>query len=67
MTELLPLDDQRREEALVLGAFGWTAITGQGITAEETFAAPNILVMIVADQLRAQRHERTASIDGSAW
>ncbi|MEU8900417.1 TetR/AcrR family transcriptional regulator [Nocardia sp. NPDC048505] len=55
LTELLPLDDQRREEALVLGAFGWAAITGQGITAEETFAAPRALVTIVADQLgRAQ-------------
>ncbi|MFJ9370321.1 TetR/AcrR family transcriptional regulator [Nocardia sp. NPDC101769] len=52
LTELLPLDDQRREETLVLGAFGWAAIVGQGITAEETFAAPRALVMIVADQLR---------------
>ncbi|GAA5089257.1 TetR/AcrR family transcriptional regulator [Nocardia iowensis] len=56
LTELLPLDDQRREETLVLGAFGWAAIVGRGITAEETFAAPRALVTIVADQLRrAQR------------
>ncbi|USI88457.1 hypothetical protein [Rhodococcus pyridinivorans] len=40
LTELLPLDEQRREETLVLGAFGWSAITGGGITAEDTFAAP---------------------------
>ncbi|WP_433663869.1 TetR/AcrR family transcriptional regulator [Nocardia sp. CA-128927] len=52
LTELLPLDDQRREETLVLGAFGWAAIAGQGITAEETFAAPRALVALVADQLR---------------
>ncbi|WP_297625638.1 TetR/AcrR family transcriptional regulator [Nocardia sp.] len=52
LTELLPLDYQRREEAIVLGAFGTAAITGQGITAEETFAAPRALVTIVADQLR---------------
>ncbi|MBF6166455.1 TetR/AcrR family transcriptional regulator [Streptomyces gardneri] len=55
LTELLPLDGQRREEAIVLGAFGTAAITGGGITAEETFAAPRALVTIVADQLcRAQ-------------
>ncbi len=52
LTELLPLDDRRREEAFVLGAFGWAAITGSGITAEDTFAAPRALATIVADQLR---------------
>lgn len=36
----------------MLGAFGWAAITGTGITAEETFAAPRTLAAIVADQLR---------------
>ncbi|WP_139192951.1 hypothetical protein [Rhodococcus pyridinivorans] len=30
LTGLLPLDEQRREETLVLGAFGWSAITGGG-------------------------------------
>ncbi|MEV0247469.1 TetR/AcrR family transcriptional regulator [Nocardia sp. NPDC050712] len=58
LTELLPLDDQRREETFVLGAFGWAAIVDRGITAEETFAAPRALVAIVADQLR--RLQRTA-------
>lgn len=62
LTELLPLDDQRREEALVLGAFGWAAITGQGITAEETFAAPRALVMVVADQLRRAQHADGSSL-----
>lgn len=52
LNELLPLDDRRREEVLVLGAFGWAAITGQGITAEETFAAPRALTSIVTAQLR---------------
>ncbi|MFD4294016.1 TetR family transcriptional regulator [Rhodococcus sp. NPDC058532] len=55
LTELLPLDDRRREEVYVLGAFGWAAITGAGITAEETFAAPRALTTIVADQLRRAR------------
>jgi AcrR family transcriptional regulator len=62
LTELLPLDDQRRGEAIVLGAFGTAAITGQGITAEETFAAPRALVTIVADQLR-RAHRPGASAD----
>ncbi|MFI5714608.1 TetR/AcrR family transcriptional regulator [Nocardia sp. NPDC051750] len=51
LTELLPLDDQRREEAIVLGAFAAAAITGQGITTEETLAAPRALVTLVAHQL----------------
>lgn len=62
LTELLPLDDQRREEALVLGAFGWAAITGQGIAAEETFAAPRALVMVVADQLRRAQHADSSTL-----
>lgn len=52
LMELLPLDDRRREEVIVLGTFGWANVTGEGINAEETFAAPKALVTIVADQLR---------------
>ncbi len=60
LTEVLPLDEQRREEAVVLGAFNTAAISGQGITAEETLAAPRALREVVADQLRrAQRLGRT--------
>ncbi|NKR69822.1 TetR family transcriptional regulator [Rhodococcus hoagii] len=50
--ELLPLDDTRREEAIVLGAFNTASISGNGITAEETLAAPRALVAVVAEQLR---------------
>ncbi|MGI5222588.1 TetR/AcrR family transcriptional regulator [Nocardia sp. CA-290969] len=57
LTELLPLDDQRREEAIVLGAFAAAAITGQGITTEETLAAPRALVTLLAHQLA--RTDRT--------
>ncbi|MEU4314459.1 TetR/AcrR family transcriptional regulator [Nocardia sp. NPDC024068] len=52
LTELLPLDDRRRGEAIVLGAFNTAAIAGRGISAEETLAAPRALVTIVAEQLR---------------
>ncbi|RDI64822.1 TetR/AcrR family transcriptional regulator [Nocardia pseudobrasiliensis] len=56
LTEVLPLDPRRREEAVVLGAFNTAAISGQGITSEETLAAPRALRDVVADQLRrAQR------------
>lgn len=65
LTELLPLDEQRREETLVLGSFGWAAITGQGITAEETFAAPRALVTIVADQLRRARRSGASAVAGN--
>ncbi|WP_280435055.1 TetR/AcrR family transcriptional regulator [Nocardia carnea] len=51
LTELLPLDDQRREEAIVLGAFAAAATTGQGITGEETLAAPRALVTLITQQL----------------
>lgn len=51
LIELLPLDDRRREEAIVLGAFNTAAIAGQGITAEETLAAPRALVTLVTEQL----------------
>lgn len=51
LVELLPLDEERRAETIVLGSFGWANVTGQGITAEETFAAPRALSAIVADQI----------------
>ncbi|MEV0945918.1 TetR/AcrR family transcriptional regulator [Rhodococcus sp. NPDC049939] len=64
LNELLPLDDPRREEAIVLGVFNMAAITGQGITSEETLAAPRALVSILADQLRrAQYPEASADPD----
>ncbi|PWV76091.1 TetR family transcriptional regulator [Nocardia neocaledoniensis] len=58
LTELLPLDDQRQEETIVLGVFGTASVTGQGITPEETLTASRLLVSILADQLeRAPRLE----------
>ncbi|MFQ6325825.1 TetR/AcrR family transcriptional regulator [Nocardia sp. CWNU-33] len=66
LTELLPLDEQRREETIVLGSFGWAAVTGQSITAEETFAAPRTLATIIADQIeRAQRADASPDRDAA--
>lgn len=56
LTELLPLDEQRREETIVLGAFGTGSVTGQGITPEETLTASRLLVSIVSDQLGRADH-----------
>ncbi|MEV3961432.1 TetR/AcrR family transcriptional regulator [Nocardia sp. NPDC050193] len=64
LTELLPLDEQRREEVLVLNVFATAAIAGRGITAEETFAAPHALVAIVTDQLRRIRGSDRSSPNG---
>ncbi|WP_345494876.1 TetR/AcrR family transcriptional regulator [Nocardia callitridis] len=50
--ELLPLDEQRREEEIVLGAFNTAAIAGQGISSEETLAAPRALLMLIGEQLK---------------
>lgn len=59
LTELLPLDETRREEAVVLGAFNTAAIASKGISADDTHAAPRALVTIVAHHLR-QLPARTA-------
>lgn len=64
LIELLPLDEQRRQEAIVLGAFNTAAIAGQGITADETLTAPRALVAIIADQLgKAGRAPERAELD----
>lgn len=66
LTELLPLDAQRREETIVLGSFGWAAVTGQAITAEDTFDAPRTLATIIADQIaRLERAEATPERDAA--
>lgn len=49
---MLPLDRQRREEAIVLGAFHAAALTGQGIAAEETLTAPRELTALISGQLQ---------------
>ncbi|MEV0104774.1 TetR family transcriptional regulator [Nocardia sp. NPDC050799] len=60
LVELLPLDEQRRQEAIVLGAFNTAAIAGQGITTDETLTAPRALAAVLADQLgRAGRADET--------
>ncbi|MFD6855827.1 TetR/AcrR family transcriptional regulator [Rhodococcus sp. NPDC060090] len=64
LAELLPLDDRRREEVIVLGAFNTAAIVGRGLAADETHAAPRALVTIVAHHLRrAGNPDGTTDLD----
>ena len=64
LVELLPLDPVRREETIVLGAFGADTRTGDGIGSEATTAAPSALVSILQAQLRrASAASRTAELD----
>jgi TetR/AcrR family transcriptional regulator, transcriptional repressor of bet genes len=65
LTELLPLNEQRREEVIVLNVFATAAIAGRGITAEETFAAPQALVAIVTDQLRRTQSADRSGLNGA--
>lgn len=51
LVELLPLDEVRREETIVLGAFGADTRTSDGIGSEATTAAPSALVSILTGQL----------------
>ncbi|WP_431950326.1 TetR/AcrR family transcriptional regulator [Nocardia lijiangensis] len=60
LIELLPLNEQRRGDIVVLGAFDWAAITGRGSTAQETFA-PQALATVIAGQF-----ERAGRADGFA-
>ncbi|QBJ98072.1 TetR/AcrR family transcriptional regulator [Rhodococcus sp. ABRD24] len=52
LVAMLPLDQQRRDEAIVLGAFHTAALTGQGIAAEETLTAPSELTALISGQLQ---------------
>ncbi|CAM3057025.1 TetR/AcrR family transcriptional regulator [Prescottella defluvii] len=52
LVAMLPLDQERRDEAIVLGAFHAAALTGQGIAAEETLTAPRELTALISGQLQ---------------
>lgn len=60
LEELLPTDESRRRDAIVLGAFHAAAVNtdsleADSLTGEETLGAPSFLVDLVAGQLRAAR------------
>ncbi len=59
---MLPLDEQRREEAIVLGAFHAAALTGGEVVAEETLSAPRELTALIAGQLRRVGDQSTVEL-----
>lgn len=64
LTALLPLDEARKQETVVLGAFNQALMTGQGITLEEQQGAPKFLVDMIAGQLaRAQDLDASLQVD----
>ncbi|MFI8526585.1 TetR/AcrR family transcriptional regulator [Promicromonospora sukumoe] len=52
VVELLPADDARRQDTVVLNAFHTAALTASDVVAEDTLGAPRYLVTAIADQLR---------------
>jgi len=55
LAALLPLDDDRRADAVVLAAFHAAALTNEAVTPEELRGAPRVLVDLVAAQLLRAR------------
>ncbi|MFD6134244.1 TetR/AcrR family transcriptional regulator [Isoptericola sp. NPDC060257] len=55
LAALLPLDDDRRADAVVLAAFHAAALTNEAVTPEELRGAPRALVDLVAAQLWRER------------
>lgn len=51
LMELLPVDEPRRRDILVLGAFDWAAITGRDAGAAGAVAAPQALTAVIAGQI----------------
>ncbi|WP_280268710.1 TetR/AcrR family transcriptional regulator [Nocardia wallacei] len=49
---LLPLDRGRRENAIVLAAFHAASLTGSEISDDQILGPPNLLVGVIAEQLR---------------
>ncbi|GAB2702824.1 TetR/AcrR family transcriptional regulator [Nocardia thraciensis] len=49
---LLPLDEVRRENTIVLAAFHAAALTGSEVSNDQILGPPNLLVTVIADQVR---------------
>ncbi|GAA1871283.1 TetR/AcrR family transcriptional regulator [Myceligenerans crystallogenes] len=69
LAELLPADDARRQDAVVLDAFHSAALTGSEVAAADTIGAPRVIVDLVAGQLRRIEgaSRGTSSADDDAW
>ncbi|MFI2366296.1 TetR/AcrR family transcriptional regulator [Promicromonospora sp. NPDC019610] len=65
LVELLPTDDARRQDTVVLNAFHTAALTASDVDGEDTLGAPRYLVAAIADQLRRARAGAAPSDDGA--
>ncbi|MFE5307564.1 TetR/AcrR family transcriptional regulator [Isoptericola sp. NPDC056605] len=65
LAALLPLDDARRADAVVLAAFHAAALTNEAVTPEELRGAPRALVDLVAALLLRARGDGTGAGEGS--
>ncbi|MEV0246839.1 TetR/AcrR family transcriptional regulator [Nocardia sp. NPDC050712] len=64
LTALLPLDEERRQETVLLGAFNQAAMSGQGITGDELVGAPMFLANLITAQLeRARAADPSLAVD----
>lgn len=63
---LLPLDAERRDDAVVLAAFHAGALTGGDESADFLLGAPRALVDVVAGQLARGRSDASGGADGAA-
>lgn len=66
LAALLPLDDARRADAVVLAAFHAAALTNEAVTPQELRGAPRALVDLVAGQLRRAQGDGAGTRAGSS-
>ncbi|MET8778258.1 helix-turn-helix domain-containing protein [Nocardia sp. NPDC050713] len=65
LEELLPMNEQRRQDTVVLGAFQAAMLAGSGLTADETLGGTQWLIAAVADQLRRASDSADAELDAT--
>ncbi|SKC37681.1 TetR/AcrR family transcriptional regulator [Krasilnikoviella flava] len=65
LAALLPLDDARRADAVVLAAFHAAALTNEAVEPEELRGAPRVLVDVVAAQVLRARGDDGAGGAGT--
>ncbi|WP_141810220.1 hypothetical protein [Nocardia bhagyanarayanae] len=65
LEELLPMNEQRRQDTVVLGAFQAAMLAGSGLSADETLGGTQWLIAAVADQLRRAGGSADADLDAT--
>ncbi|WP_431968602.1 TetR/AcrR family transcriptional regulator [Nocardia sp. bgisy134] len=65
LEELLPMNEARRQDTVVLGAFQAASLAGSGLSMDETLGGTRWLVTAVADQLRRAADSADAERDAT--